>query len=284
MSDKRREHLKEDWITEPENEHRHGKLDWLRSRAVLLVGLAILAILLVAIGSGKSQASIDQNIFAARQQKNLPSPGEYQFTGQGKLSAGSAETWIVGGVPVLINGQTQSEGTIHPGEPVSLVGHILENGDWAVERIVPIDEEESFFSFAGPLDSTNDDIWQVAGIALDVDENSVLGKAIPIGEFVLATFQVQPDGSWLALQIQALSALEKERTPTVTPTPTITPTPTASPTASQKSAPNDSSTGSSGLVTVCHKPNLKKGGQTLVLEQSALNGHLKHGDTLGACR
>lgn len=39
-----------------------------------------------------------------------------------------------------------------------------------------------------------------------------------------------------------------------------------------------------GKVTVCHKPNGKKGGHTLTIGRSALPAHLGHGDYEGACR
>ncbi len=153
----------------------------------------------------------------------------------------------------------------------------------------PYLNEESYFSFAGPLETKGKTSWQVAGVNLVVDKHTQLGDAIPIGELVLAIFQVQPNGSRLALQIQAVSALEKERTPTATPTATPTPTSTTGPTIEQPRgqiqnlAPDKGSSSQSGMVTVCHKPNKKKGGKTQVVELSALNGHLKHGDTLGAC-
>jgi hypothetical protein len=192
-------------------------------------------------------------------------------------------------VPILVGGQTQTEGEIHPGGSVSLVGHIAESGRWVAERIVPISEDESFFTFAGPLESKDKDSWQVAGVTLALNENTRLGEAIPLGEIVLATFQAQPDGSWLALQIQALSALELLRIPTVTPTPE--PTPTPSPTAKrpteqiQKPPLSDNKPADqNGQVTVCHNPSKKQGGKTMVIDGPALSSHLGHGDTLGPCR
>lgn len=274
---------------------------WIRPRWAILAGMVLLGLLLVALGIGSSLASTDQSVSSLQHQKDLISPQEYQFTGQGKLTGGSAETWVIGGVPIVTGDLARTEGRIQPGDTISLVGHITKNGAWVAERISVIDETSSFFSFAGPLESKSDDAWQVAGITLAIDEKTILGNGIPLGELVLATFQVQPDDTWLALEIQAISALEKARTPTTTPTPTITPSPTAtntppsSPTGgtskdltndkTQKSPPSNNDTSSqSDLVTVCHKPNSKNGGKTVTLERSALSGHLNHGDTLGSCR
>lgn len=41
---------------------------------------------------------------------------------------------------------------------------------------------------------------------------------------------------------------------------------------------DDGDSGGNGRVTICHK------GNTLTISQSGLNGHLGHGDTVGACR
>jgi hypothetical protein len=38
-----------------------------------------------------------------------------------------------------------------------------------------------------------------------------------------------------------------------------------------------------GKVTICHKPDHKKGGKTLVVDAPAVPAHLGHGDTLGPC-
>ncbi len=156
---------------------------------------------------------------------------------------------------------------------------------------MPISESESFFSFAGPLEAREQNVWRVAGFSLLVNAQTQVGEAIPENELVLVTFKALSEGTWLALKIEALSALEQSRTPTPTanPSPTPSPTPTIKPTAStqkpavSKPAEQKSSTIQSNTMTVCHKPGGKKGGKTIVIEQSALNGHLGHGDTLGAC-
>ena len=40
----------------------------------------------------------------------------------------------------------------------------------------------------------------------------------------------------------------------------------------------------SDKVVLCHKPDKKHGGNTLVVSQSAAAAHFGHGDTSGACR
>jgi hypothetical protein len=226
--------------TLPELEDKPRRSAWLRARRAIILGAILLGVLLIIFGNISSRATPEGAEAAAQSQNESLSVRAYQFTGQGKLQGGSGETWIVGGVPVVVNGDTQIDGDIHPADSLSLLGHITKNGKWVAERVVPIAEQESFFSFAGPLEARDQNIWRIAGISLVVNAQTQLGEAIPDNELVLATFKVLSDGTWLALQIEALSALEQSRTPTstATPLPTITPIPTAKPAVpAQKLAP-----------------------------------------------
>jgi hypothetical protein len=72
-------------------------------------------------------------------------------------------------------------------------------------------------------------------------------------------------------------------TPTITPTATITPTPTVTPTITITPTSTFTATEVPGtFVTICHKPNTPAE-QTKSIPESALNGHLGHGDTMGPC-
>ncbi len=66
-------------------------------------------------------------------------------------------------------------------------------------------------------------------------------------------------------------------TPTITPTVTITPTLTVTPTETVTATDTPET-----FVTICHKPGTPAE-QTKTIPASALNGHLGHGDTMGAC-
>ena len=284
-------------VTDPEDQP--GRFARLRSHGAVILGAVLLGVLLVVFGNFSSRATPDGVEAAAQSQNESLSVRAYQFTGQGKLQGGSGEAWIVGGVPVVVNGDTQFDGDIHPADSLSLLAHITKNGKWVAERVVPIAEQESFFSFAGPLEARDQNIWQVAGFPLLVSAQTQLGEAIPDNELVLATFKVLEDGTWLALQIEALSALEASRTPTPTVSPSLTPTPTAKPAVPTKKlapAKSDKSKPSNDkhdkkkppknkdkTVTICHKPNDKKGGETKIIGSSALSSHLGHGDILGPC-
>ena len=141
-------------IFDPEDKPR--RFAWLRSRWVIVLGAVLMGVLLITFGNGSSRATSDGAEAAAQSQNDPLSVRAYQFTGQGNLQGGSGETWIVGGVPVVVNGDTQVDGDIHPADSISLLGHITTDGKWVAERVVPIAEQESFFSFAGPLEDRSE--------------------------------------------------------------------------------------------------------------------------------
>jgi cell division septation protein DedD len=304
-------------VSNPEDKPR--RFGWLRSRGVVILGAVLMVGLLIVFGNISSRATPDGAEAASQSQNESLSVRAYQFTGQGELQGGSGETWIVGGVPVVVNSDTQIDGDLHPADSISLLGHITKNGKWVAERVVPIAEQDSFFSFAGPLEARDQNIWKVAGFPLLVNAQTQLGEAIPDHELVLATFKVLPDGTWLALQIEALSALEQSRTPTPTATPTATPTPTAKPTAPvqkppavkpaeqkpskekppkekppkkkppKKKPPKEKPVkqklpiSQSDTVNLFHNPGGNKGGYIISMELVALSDHPNHKDILGLC-
>jgi hypothetical protein len=253
----------------------------LKLRSALGLGVIMLAVIIIAFASGRLRTSHNQVAEAAQPSGDSLSPRAYQFTGQGNIQGGSGAAWVIGGVPIQVSDQTQIQSDIHPGDSVSVLGHLTKDGTWLAERITPIAEDDSYFSFAGPLESRIQTAWRVAGITLAVNDQTHLGASIQVNELVLATFVVQPDGTWLARNIEALSAVA---TPTPTPLPASTNPPVIQKTAAPKNPPNPAKPpNQSDQVTICHKPGGKKGGHTMVVEGSGLGGHLGHGDSLGPC-
>lgn len=253
----------------------------------VFIGLAVLASLalaLTAISRVSSQATHSQDPAANQMQRDPRSPRAYQFTGQGQILGGSGSTWLIGGVPVGVSGQTQTTGDLQAGGGVSLIGHISVDGTWWADRIEPISDDVSFFSFAGPLQSRAPTTWKIAGITLLIDKNTETEANLVAGELVLATFKVRQDGAWLATKIETLADPTPEPSPTPTSSPTAVSPPAPEsqnkPAPPQKSADNQSKSSS---VTICHKPNDKNGGHTMSVAGSALASHLGHGDTLGPC-
>jgi hypothetical protein len=252
---------------------------------IALAAFVSLALALTAIGRVSSQATPSQDPAADQMQRDPRSPRAYQFTGQGQILGGSGSTWLIGGVPIGVSGQTQTTGNLQAGGSVSLLGHISVDGTWWADRVEPISEDLSFFSFAGPLQSRAPTTWKIAGITLLIDKNTEMEANLAEGELVLATFKVRQDGAWLATKIETLADATEEPTPT----PTSSPTP-ASPVqhkSQNNPAPTQKPAGkppkNSGGVTICHKPNGKSKGHNMVVDGPALASHLGHGDTLGPC-
>lgn len=200
-----------------------GSHAWLRPRTALFLGIGLLGLILVFFLSGRFRSFKEGVAVAAQAQNDLLSARAYQFTGQGKIMGGSGMTWVIGGVPVLVSDQTKIENGIHPGDAVSVLGQITKDGKWLAESVNLVSDQESFFSFGGPLEARSQKAWRVAGYSLTVNDQTKLGDAIQDNELVLATFKVLPDGTWLGLDIEALTA--------------VSPTPTAQPTAVSTMAP-----------------------------------------------
>ncbi len=262
---------------------------WLKSRlAIALAVVLLLAVVLAAYANGGTQPLLDRSQTALRSEDKYNSPRAYQFSGQGKIQGGSGSTWMIGGVPLSVSEQTNISGVLHPGDPVAAFGHILEDGVWLAERIDLINENETFFSFAGPLQSQGETFWEIGGFSLQVNDSAEVEPQLEIGALVLVTFIVEKDGTWQALVIKSLteSPVEASPTPTLTITPSPPPANPTSPPAKEapapKTAPSDKKSGDSGTVTICHKPGKK--GKTMQVDRSALSGHLGHGDYIGACR
>jgi hypothetical protein len=202
----------------------------LRPRLVIILGVALLGILLAIFVGGRFLLSQGEVAIAAGSQSDLLSSRAYQFTGEGQITGGSGTTWIIGGVPIQVSSQTQIENGIHPGDEVSVAGHISQSGKWLADGINLIPDSDSFFSFGGPLEARSQTAWKVAGITVTVNDQTKLGASLQDNELVLVTFKVTPDGTWLAQDIESLSAV-------ATPSP-IPPTATNQPSSNDNSSNN----------------------------------------------
>ena len=238
-----------------------GRLTWLRSRRVIVLGVALLGIILAIFVSGRFLASQDQVAAAAPPNNDLQSAWAYQFTGQGKILGGSGASWIIGGVPIVVSDQTQIENGLHPGDAVSVLGQISKDGKWVAKRIALVSDQDSFFSFGGPVESRTQTAWQVAGISVRVVEQTKLATSIQDNELVVVTFKVMPDGTWQALNIEGLTSLAETPTPTPTsPPPTASPEPTTTDqnqTVSNQTSPAIKPAGKSDNGSGCYKSNSK---------------------------
>jgi hypothetical protein len=248
---------------------------------ILLVVVGIPSILLSRRGTQAAPSSAQSR--AASEDANLPY--DYQFVGQGQISGGSDHMWIIGDVPIQVDDHTQLVGDLHVGDFVSLSGRILQDGTWLADRVELTQEDSTFFTYNGPLESMRAEIWRIGGHSLIVNQATEVESNLTIGQILLATFTSREDGTWLALKIEAFDKFPATPTPPPSPTPkpTKSPTKTPVPAAPAKPAPKSKPADNSGTITICHRPNGKSKGKTLTLSAAAAQSHLAHGDTLGPC-
>jgi hypothetical protein len=215
-------------------------------------------------------------------------PPDFQFIGQGRITGGTESAWIIGGVPINLDGNTELMSDLHVGDFVTLTGRILQDGTWLADRIELTNANESFFTYNGRLDWIRGSVWRIGGHPLLVNLQTERDSDLGIGDTLMATFSVLESGAWLASRIVAFDKFPA--TPTPTATPTEAPQPTATPAPQPEVEPaNDPAPASkpknstSGSVKVCHNPGNKKGGKTMTIDQAALQSHLNHGDSVGPC-
>jgi hypothetical protein len=264
----------------------------LPQRSWLKPGLIIALIILVIVGipsillSRQETQAAPGSAQARAASEDASLPYDYQFVGQGQISGGSDDVWIIGDVPIRVDDHTQLVGDLHVGDFVSLSGRILQDGTWLADRIELTQEHSAFFTYNGPLQSMRAGIWRIGGHSLIVDQGTEVESKLAIGQILLATFTSQGDGTWLALKIEAFDQFPATPTPAPSPTPkpTKSPTKTPVPAAPAQPAPKSKPADNSGTITLCHRPNGKSKGKTLTLNAGAAQSHLAHGDTLGPCR
>lgn len=154
-----------------------------------------------------------------------PQPPAYSFEIKGVVSATGENTWVVGGVTVVVNDQT-SISDVTVGDTVSIQGRILEDGTWLADTITPA-ADLATITFTGILESIGIDKWVIGGMPVVIGDGSRLDDDLTLGDTVRVSVVVQPDGTWL---VQAIESLEDDpETPNPTPTPTATPDPQAQP-------------------------------------------------------
>ena len=171
----------------------------------------------------------------------------------------SIDPWVVNGIPLNVTPETIIVGNILPGMLVRVEVSLLPDGSWQVLRITALDE---FTWFPACID--------VSATVLSLEGNQVqfLGwPSVQIGDDLQVEGDLTPysvvhvivcfhgDGQLIIIQIIVIYPGEIE----------IEPPPVGE------------------RVTICHKPNKKKGGNTITISSSALPAHLAHGDTVGPC-
>ena len=123
----------------------------------------------------------------------------FDFTG----AIESIDPWVVAGIPFQTNEWTDIDEGLVVGDQVRVTGQIMENGTWIAYEIHRLEDPFAPRIFlVGIVESI--DPWVVSGVALNVDEETVIVGEIQVGMLVRVEIQALPDGSWKILEIAPL--------------------------------------------------------------------------------
>lgn len=193
----------------------------LTGRGLRFAGMIALVVVVIA-GINAITGSGEETQAAAGYDRRLIDgssvPYDFQFIGQGRITAGTDGVWVIGGIPIHVDDRTQLMSTLHVGDFVSLSGRISDPDAWLADRIELSSGANSYYTFNGPLEWARGSIWRLGGHSLLVDLATVLGSNLASSEILLATFTVLESGAWQALEIRAFDPTVFE--PTRTPSPT----------------------------------------------------------------
>jgi len=171
----------------------------------------------------------------------------------------SVDPWVVNGIPLNVTPETIIVGEITPGMLVRVEIALLPDGTWQVLRITSLDV---FIGIPGCMNLTATVIslqgdrlqllgWPVLILGEDV---KIDGDLVP-NSVIIIQICFDAEGNFTIIQIIVIVIPEYDFEPPVI----------------------------GDKVTICHKPDKKKGGNTITVSSSALPAHLGHGDYIGSC-
>ena len=194
--------------------------------------------------SGKTRLAVDKGEvrFSEGEQEILVGAGQattaqpeqallaptYQFSLQGQIMSMDEDLWMVNDVYFLVNSETDLEGDPQVDKQVFVEGRILEGGERVADRVEVIYDEDSSSTFTGVLRSMEGTLWLVDNIEIVVDPGTERDDDLEVDDTVKVTFIVLGDGSWYALEIEALKEIPDEvPDPEVSEEPPLEPEPVA---------------------------------------------------------
>ncbi|MBK8905562.1 MAG: FecR domain-containing protein [Anaerolineaceae bacterium] len=144
----------------------------------------------------------DGSLLARDIRRIAPDGTPFEFTGV--VQNIGAETWLISGITVAVNGRTEIDDDLDVGEVARVEGIILPHGTWLAREINDRDDDDEVtrFEFTGLVETI--DPWLVAGIALSTDEWTEIDTAVAPGDRVRVEGIILPDGTWLAAEIRLL--------------------------------------------------------------------------------
>lgn len=193
--------------------------------AVLILPALLIAVIYLLPGSGHNTQAASSGLPAIHAPQDVANlPYDYQFIGQGQITGGSEEVWIIGNVPIRVAAHTQLASELHVGDFVVLTGRILQDKTWLADRIQLTQEDGTYFTFNGPLEMIQESLWQIGGHALVVNQQTEVEDGLTIGQILLTTFAALEDQTWVAMKIVAFDKFPEPPVTMITETLISTPT------------------------------------------------------------
>jgi len=188
----------------------------------------------------------------------------------------SIEPWVVSGISLTVNAQTEVVGEIRVGDQVKVEGRILPSGEWLATEIKRIDRRLGrgcmlLTSLVVRVSATQVVLHNGATIPLDTGVH--IDGEIQVNSVIVFYVCVDDQGNVTVVSIIVLYHVE--------PVIIVHPPPPG-----DDDDDRDDDEWGKRKVTICHKPQGKSGGgHTIVVAWPGwVNGHSKHGDTLGPCK
>lgn len=143
---------------------------------------------------------------------------ELEFSG--KVISISADQWVIGDKTVLVDARTEIEGSPVVGDLVKVEAELLASGSWRAEEIEKVKTGTPAASktpaatktpgspkeieFAGKIVSMSGPVWVVGPRSITVNEKTEVEGRPAVGDTVKVEAVVQPDGTYLAKEIDVL--------------------------------------------------------------------------------
>jgi hypothetical protein len=202
---------------------------------------------------------LDDGIWLADEIKLLEDLQPRRFDFVGRVSR--IDPWIIGGLDVAVDGDTEIDDGIEPGDMVRVKGVILPDGTLLARRIERVDGGLGCLDIAAVVVSFDGKRLALStGQVIDLTGDVEVFGTLRVGSVVLVRLCADEDGEIVVVRIVVI----------YTPAPRPTPPPPP---------PSD------GKVTICHiPPGNPSERHTITVGWSAwINEHRNHGDTLGPC-
>ena len=174
------------------------------------------------------------------------------------------DPWVISGLPISTDENTLIEGEIAVWDLVRVTAWIGDDGAWLATHILLLDsdQEQECIAITAVVTGINgDEISLSNGQMILLHDDLVIDGELSLGSVILIAACVQEDGTIVIVSIIVI----------YTPPP-----------GGDDDDNDDVDNDQGGSVTICHKPGTPAE-KTMTLPQSALSGHLGHGDTMGPC-